>query len=186
MKQIAVIGLKLAAICAVAATALALINMVTAPRIEAYRQQRILEALEQVSGGHEIGEMKEADDRFIEFSYPLYGEEGEKTGYILRIRADGYGGPMQLIAGYRSDGSLITARLLDNDETPGLGKDAERPEYMEKFAGKGGEDNPIPQRTQQLPSSEADAVSGSTITFLGVAKGLDAGAAYVKKLGRLE
>lgn len=183
MKDTAVIALKLALICAVAAAALSLMNMVTAPRIEAYREQRILEALQQVSGEYRIGEMQEADAQKIEFYYPLYDEEDRTAGYILRIRADGYGGPMQLIAGYLAEGSVITSRLLDNDETPGLGKEAERPSYMEKFEGKGSSDAPIPRRIHQLSSAHADAVSGSTITFVGIAEGLAAGSSFVQDLG---
>ncbi len=184
MKQIAVIGLKLAVICAIAATTLALINGVTAPRIEAYRQQRIQEALQQVSGGYSVGDAQEADDHDrISTYHPLTDDTGALQGYVLQVQSSGYGGPMRLIVGYRSDGSVITARLLDNDETPGLGKDAERPEYMEKFEGTGGPQQGVPTRAGQLPSSEADAISGSTITFIGVAEGISRGSAFVKELG---
>jgi len=181
MKQLLKTGGKLALICAVAATALALINMVTAPRIEYNREQRLLQALEEVSGGFEIGEEQEVEHRVITHAHRLFDEAGEPAGIILRMRSDGYGGEMQLIAGYRLDGSLITARLLDNEETPGLGKEAEEAQYMEKFEGKGSSDEPVPVRKDQLPEDQADAVTGSTITFSGIAEGLAAGAEYVRQ-----
>ncbi len=182
MKQIVIPGLKLALICAIAAISLGFINMLTQPRIEAYREQLILEALQEVSGAYEVGPQHEQDYEEVSFVYDLL-ENGEVAGYVIRIKADGYGGPMQIIAGYLSNGKLLDARLMENAETPGLGKQAEDPAYMEKFTGKGAED-PIPQRSGQLSAEQADSISGSTITFIGIARALQNGSEFVRKLGR--
>lgn len=182
MKQIVIPGMKLALICAVAAVSLSLINLATQPRIEAYREQMILQALQEVSGPYEVGQEHDKEYDAVSFVYDLM-KDGEVVGYIIRIQADGYGGPMQIIAGYLSDGKLLDARLMENAETPGLGKQAEDPEYMEMFAGKGA-DIPIPQRVGQLDSADADAVTGSTITFIGIARALQKGSEFVQHLGR--
>ncbi len=183
MKQLASISLRLALICAVAAAVLALINSVTAPQIEYNREQRLLQALQEVSGDYEIGDAEETDAEKITARYPLSDQEGNLAGYTLRILASGYAGEMVLMAGYRLDGTVITARLLDNEETPGLGKEAEEPSYMEKFEGTGGDQRPVPQRKHELSEAQADGVTGSTITFSGIGEGIHAGSRYVAELG---
>ncbi|MCF7943061.1 MAG: FMN-binding protein [Spirochaetia bacterium] len=182
MKDILRISGRLAIICAAAAVSLAGVNMVTAPRIKEYQQEQLHQALSAVAAGYEISEQSipSDDSNFPEITsfYPLY-QNTESAGYILLMTASGYGGPMELIAGYKASGELINARLLQNSETPGLGKEAEKDTYMEMFAGSGGE-NSIPARKSELPEDRADAVSGSTITFTGIAKALSTGSAFVK------
>ena len=71
---------------------------------------------------------------------------------------------------------------MANAETPGLGKEAENPSYMEMFIGHGGEED-VPTGTSDLEPAEADAVSGATLTFLGIARALEAGSDYVASGG---
>ena len=56
---------------------------------------------------------------------------------------------------------------------------------MEKFIGRGG-DEPIPVQKDQLPQEQSDAITGATITFIGIANALDTGAQFVKQLGGAE
>ncbi len=53
---------------------------------------------------------------------------------------------------------------------------------MEKFIGTGGT-NSVPQSKGELSKEEADAVSGSSVTFAGVAKTVAYGSNLVKSLG---
>jgi electron transport complex protein RnfG len=70
---------------------------------------------------------------------------------------------------------------MQNSETPGLGKEAESAGYMEeKFVGTGDEE-PVPTTAGDLPPEQAEAVSGATITFMGIADALATGSAYVKE-----
>ena len=103
-------------------------------------------------------------------------------GYILTLRGDGYAGDLKILANYEKSGKLLACVLMDNQETPGLGKEAEKTEYMEKFKGFG-EDKPVPSKKGMLSAEDADAVGGATITFTGIGKALDYGSNYVKKLG---
>ena len=99
---------------------------------------------------------------------------------LLELEGSGYGGEMNILARYDWDGTVRAVRLMDNSETPGLGKKAENPAYMEKFIGTGSQENPVPVRKDMLASGEADAVTGATITFLGISKALSEGAEYVQ------
>ena len=174
-------ALILAAICAVAAIVLATLNMVTSPAIEAYEEQKTTSALQAVSNGMEIGEYKEVGQDYVSYMYPLYSS-GKVSGYILGLTSTGYGGELSIVASYDTNGFVMAAKLVADSETPGVGKKAENPQYMDKFIGTGSDTNPVPTNKSMLSDADAAAVSGATMTFTGITKALSAGSAYVKSL----
>jgi electron transport complex protein RnfG len=183
MQKLVAIGTRLAIICTVAALVLALVNAMTEPVIAQNRQEALNEALARIVGNAEVGEREnipEAESEVVSAYYPIEtGEEG--GGYVVELIGSGYGGDMQILAGIRPDGEIFSAVLMQNSETPGLGKEAEDPGYMEgKFIGTGGEE-PVPTTAGDLPPEEAEAVSGSTITFMGIANALEVGSRFVEE-----
>lgn len=179
MKQYLKVALVLFSICAVAGILLAAINQVTAPVIALNVQAETETALAAVSGGRELGEQREGDGGDVNYVIPLL-ENGEITGYILELNGAGYGGAFTVVASYNTDGSVISAKMMSNSETPGLGKKAEESWYMQMFAGLGG--------SQALPSSKNDladpaAVGGATVTFNGVTGAIRTGSELVKTFG---
>ena len=177
MKGFAVISGKLGLICAISALCLGFVNMLTAPRIAYIKELRLQEALSQVSVGGETGEYKEIGEKGILGEYPLSFQDGH--GEILRLVGKGYGGDLNILASFDQSGKILAVKMMENLETPGLGKEAEKPEYMKMFVGKGSSE-PVPVRKNQLPQERADAISGATITFSGVANALLLGSDYVK------
>jgi electron transport complex protein RnfG len=189
------IGGKLAIICIVAAVVLGLINAVTAPVIVANREKALLEGLTAIAAGADlagprVGEAVSATESEavaasdeVQAIYPLVTSDGEVGGYVLQLVGTGYGGDMNILAGYYPTGELFAARLMENQETPGLGKKAEDPAYMNKFVGTGG-DSRVPTSPSELSPDQADAITGATITFLGVARALEAGSEFVQSDGQ--
>ncbi|MGE4583372.1 MAG: FMN-binding protein [Sphaerochaeta sp.] len=172
----------LLAICAVSAFALALTNSITAPVIAKMDAENRLRALEAVSGGYQIGTQQDVtDQQFVSYTIDLLDSD-KVMGYILGLKTAGYGGQMTLVASYSTKGEMLFAQLLSDSETPGLGKRAEQEGYMDKFKGTGA-DKPVPTSKAMLSSGDAQAVSGSSVTFNGIAKAIAAGSAYVKSLG---
>ncbi len=182
MKTIASIGGRLALICAVAALALGFVNNITEPRIALYKQAMLEEALAAVVPAGKAGEgVDVSGDPVVKVRYPI--TQGDSvTGYVLKLVGVGYGGDLVIIASFAVDGSIIAVRLMDNAETPGLGKNAENEGYMDKFVGTGA-DRPVPVKKNQLTQADSDAVTGASVTFSGVGKALEAGSEYVKTLG---
>jgi electron transport complex protein RnfG len=184
MQKLVAIGTRLAIICTVAALVLALVNAVTAPVIAQNRQEALNEALARIVGDADVGErvdIPEEESEVVSAYYPVGGDGESAARYVVELTGSGYGGDMQILAGIHSDGEIFSAVLMQNNETPGLGKDAENPGYMEgKFIGKGA-DEPIPTTKGDLPPEEAEAVSGSTITFMGIADALKTGSEFVKE-----
>ena len=188
---------KLALICAVSALLLGVVNSFTEPMISQRRAREVREALASLiatEGGIPlaeptntaeyagfVGERRDlSEEGTVRAEYPVTGGAHEGS-LILDLRGKGYGGEMKILASYQEDGSLIDIRLMDNTETPGLGKKAETWEYMAKFRGTGG-DAPVPVSRDEV-SEETDTVTGATVTFAGIANALAEGAAYVRSRG---
>ncbi|WGK68210.1 FMN-binding protein [Candidatus Haliotispira prima] len=104
--------------------------------------------------------------------------------YVLQLAGHGFGGPLELLAAYRPDGRLYHAVMLDNTETPGFGKKAENPGYMEMFRDRGSRlhsepEQSIPTTKRALAVPYLDAVTGSTISFRAISSALLAGADWL-------
>jgi len=185
--QLVLVGGKLAIICVVAAVVLGLVDAVTAPVIVENRARRLAEGLNSIAEGSgqpgaRVGEAMAFDATgSVAAAYPVISAGGETLGFVLQLVGEGYGGDMNLLAGYYPSGELFAARLLENLETPGLGKKAESPQYMGKFVGYGA-DSDIPVSKSDLHPEEADSVTGATITFLGVSRALADGSDVARTL----
>ncbi|MDY4609903.1 MAG: FMN-binding protein [Sphaerochaetaceae bacterium] len=178
LKVAAILGI----ICAVAAVILAFVNAVTAPRIADYEAKQTLVALKAVASGYDIGERRYDDaDSSVNYLIPLT-QNGSISGYILELNANGYGGAMTFVASFNTEGEILAVKMLTNSETPGLGKKSEAAGYMDKFLGTGGRIS-IPTSKSELSAADAQAVSGASVTFTGIAKALAYGSDYVKRLG---
>jgi electron transport complex protein RnfG len=171
---------KLALICAIAALCLGAVNSITEPKIAELRAEKLLQALEQVSPGGTIGEEQQADDKIVR-SYYAVEKDNKLTGYILNLKGSGYAGDLIILASYNPEGEVIGSVLMEDEETPGLGKEAENDWYMKKYLGFAGSE--IPSTKTQLSQADADTISGATITFAGVGNTLAAGSEYVLNKG---
>ena len=181
MKEILRTGIILFLICAVSAGLCGVVNSVTAPVIEENLIREREEALAVAAGEYSVGDEVAIDTPDANVAYTIL-DKGNVVGYVFELNATGYGGAMTIIASYYSDGELISAQLTTNSETPGLGKRAEDPGYMQMFTGLGS-DAPLPSSSADLHAEYADAVSGATVTFSGVAEALRNGSALAKSLG---
>ena len=178
MKSVVTIGLKLFAICAVAAITLGGINAITEPLIIQRKIMELEQALDQLTPDAETGQaVAVTDNPVVVKRYPVR-IEGRNAGMLLELQGSGYGGEMKILARYDEDGRILAVKLMENSETPGLGKKAENPAYMEKFVNTGTAENPVPIRKDMLATEEADSITGATITYLGVSKALAEGARY--------
>ncbi len=201
--------LKLILICSAAALILGIVNIITEPIIIERKRIEQEKALKELSDGDHVGDLfsvsnnpimhetlmlsllahgvigknKEIDEnKIIQSIYPV-DKDGEVIKYILQLQGKGYAGKMILLAVFRTDGSFLKAKLIENNETPNLGKKAEESSYYNMFAGTGSDNSPVPISKRDLKTEDAEAVTGSTITYNGIAKTLALGSDYVKLLG---
>jgi electron transport complex protein RnfG len=98
--------------------------------------------------------------------------DGNIVGYAIKVKVSGFGGPIQMMVGFKADGTIYNTSVIFHSETPGLGA---------KITGE------IPTRTQIVgknPASsnltvtkdggEIDAITASTITSRAFLKGVEA------------
>lgn len=182
MNEVIKVGGKLAAICAIAAIALGIANAITDPIIIATRAERLRIALEKLSVGFDIGELLVSEDEnSITGYYPL-SDSGNRVAYIIKVTGKGYADDMNILAAISLEGEILSSVLMENLETPGLGKNAEKPSYMRMFVGKG-KDSVIPFRKTHLSTSDADSITGASITFTGIGKALNEASEFVLQIG---
>ena len=115
-----------------------------------------------------------------EYYFTVSDAQNEIIGWTVSIMTKGYGGAMKVMIGFDKDLIVKNAKLLMNGETPGVGKEAERDEYMTKFIGTGSAAKPIPTKKSMLAQSDIDTVTGATITFNGVSSGIARAASLLK------
>ena len=95
----------------------------------------------------------------------LCGEEG----YTAEGRSgEGYGGDIVLMVGFKKDKkTVISYKVLQASETPGLGMKLKTPEFAGQFAGKDGSSLKV-----RKDGGEIEAITSATITSRAVCKAI--------------
>ena len=95
----------------------------------------------------------------------LCGEEG----YAVEGRcADGYGGDIVLMVGFRKDKkTVISYKVLQASETPGLGMKFTTPEFSSQFKGRDGSALKV-----KKDGGEIEAIASATITSRAVCRAI--------------
>ncbi|MCH5168831.1 MAG: FMN-binding protein [Prevotellaceae bacterium] len=130
-------AIVLTSIAIVAGAALGYVNYITAPTIKAIKVQQEKEAEQEVLKGQEGTAIKITDPK-------------------------GFGGALTVMVGLASDGTILGYKVLESNETPGLGAKAQ------EWFQKGQKGDIIGKRAGTLTVSkdggEVDAITASTIT----------------------
>ncbi len=154
--------LVLTVIAAVAAAALAAVNMLTEEPIRQQNMEKAYGALTTM--------FPEADD----FEEMTFGDElesaytvksgGQTIGWAATIASQGYAGPVEVIVGMNPDQSLrgISVGGSGFRETEGLGSKTKEPAFTDQFQGK---------RPPLTLGQDIEGVSGATITSSAVVEG---------------
>ena len=170
------IALKLTLICFIAVLLLSTVNICTQKKIaenENKVENLANKELFQQGAKFEKKEFKNPIiDKTKEYFYNVYNSQNAKIGYIISVMANGYGGEMKLMVALNNSLEIVNVKLLKNSETPGIGKNAEKSEYMKKFIGTNTKEKPLPQKKNDLSSEDSDSITGATITFNAIANGI--------------
>lgn len=109
---------------------------------------------------------------------------GETLGYAINLTtSEGYGGDITFSMGVREDGTLNGISILTISETAGLGMNATKDEFKNKFQDKQAESFEV-TKTGAAADNQINAISGATITSNAVTKGVNSGLCafeYVKE-----
>ena len=95
---------------------------------------------------------------------------GKTVAYIVPGESKGYGGTIKLLVAVSADSKVIDYNILEHNETPGLGDNAQKPAFRGQFAGKGVEQLMVTKNPADKDAIQA--MTGATISSRAVTKGV--------------
>jgi electron transport complex protein RnfG len=133
-------GIILAIFCVLSAWGLSYVYMFTQTRIEANARITLERSKKEV--------------------LPASGK-----GRAIAVKSRGYGGEIELLVGIDEQGKVSGLKVLNHRETPGLGANIVKPDFLNQFKGKTAAD-------KLEAKMDIDAISGATISSRAVCKGV--------------
>ncbi len=101
------------------------------------------------------------------------GHSGEEAvGYVVSVEPKGYGGKMVLIVGIGADGAVTGLRLISQNETPGLGTQAEEPSWLDGYLGVSAQTGVRTVKQESSGTGDIQAITGATVTSRAVTRGV--------------
>lgn len=186
-------ALALAVVALTAAALLAVTQWLTAPRIERAQRAAELARLSVVLPARDQFDNDPVADvdttrRALQPHITLLATWPARRGTVLIARAfkvatrQGYGGTIELLVGVRSNGEVISVRVLDHRETPGLGDPiaATGSDWINAFVGRTLNDPAAERWTVKKDGGEFDQFSGATISPRAVVLAVKATLEYAK------
>ena len=159
LKEVLKPALILCVICLLATAALAGTNLLTADTIA---QQKVI--TEQESRKQVLPDA----DSFEEADGYAIGKTGSDiAGYVFVTSSKGYGGDVQVMTGISTDGQITGVVILEQDETPGLGANAEKESFRDQFK-QAVPENGFTVTKSTAGEGEISALTGATITTTAV------------------
>lgn len=178
-------------VCAIAAVLLGFTNNATYQKIQdqieqannAARQEVLATADEFIKvDDATLAQIQQNPDYSIVKEIYQAKAGGNEVGYTVMVGPKGYGGEVQIIVGISTDGIVQGVKVGTNNETPGLGKNSEKPAFSNQYMNKSwdSEINVIKNGTPK--DNEIVAIAGSTITSKAVTLGVNTAMKVAKEL----
>ena len=93
---------------------------------------------------------------------------GQTVGYVFETEASGYGGTVSVMTGIDAEGNITGVVLLSHDETPGLGANAEKPDFLNQYLQPAPEGGLSVIKYQAPSQGQIEAITGATGTSTAV------------------
>jgi electron transport complex protein RnfG len=153
MRETVRYGIILAVICLMAGGLLAGVNTLTKGRISAQ-----LHAEEDVG----LKEVMPQAEQFIPVKqqenilyYKAVDKGGKLVGAVFKAQGKGYSSTIETMVGMFKDGTICAIKILDQNETPGLGANVAGPDFTGQFKNK-------------KDLTDVQAITGATISSKAV------------------
>ncbi len=165
-------------------------------KIQQNQQNALLSALQQLLIGQRYDNNPLTDSYSV--IHPLLGNQHAQSVYKVKYHGqvvaivvtcsagDGYNGNIDLMVAIKSDGELIAVRVINHQETPGLGDkiERERGDWISSFDNHS-LINPLPQHWAVKRDGGAfDQLSGATITSRAVVMAVKNALRYQQRYSR--
>lgn len=165
MKLYLKLGFILLVVSVIATGILAYVNSITAPQIEALKQEEAIKSREELIPDSIFEEVEVSPD----FSYFIARNKDteEIQGYTFIASQKGYSSNVKTMAGVSPDFKLMGIKVVEQSETPGLGANCTASTFTDQFQGKISEDLMADKDGGKIKS-----LSGATITTRAIASSL--------------
>jgi electron transport complex protein RnfG len=169
MRETIKYGIILSLICAVASGLLAGVNSLTKSRILAQTKQEEEASLREViTEAQHFEPVKTGEDIIY---YKAYNKDGKFMGVAFKVSGKGYSSTIETMVGMLKDGTITAIKILNQNETPGLGARVVEPGFIGQFKEK---------NTQDL--IEVQAITGATISSRAVIDSVKSKTDQIKEL----
>ena len=105
---------------------------------------------------------------------------GSPIAYIVPSESKGYGGTIKMLVAVTREGKVIDFSILEHNETPGLGDNAQKPAFRSQFKEKDASHLQVvkdPSNKEDIQGMTGATISSRAVT-LGVKQAVDAVAAF--------
>jgi electron transport complex protein RnfG len=174
--------LRLVGFAAIAAAIVAGAWQLTGERIEANRHAARLAQFAPVLTGAEYDDIDYQRPQVIQPPHSLPGKRAahiyrarsgaELVALVFDVHANGYNGPIELLIGIDTAGTVTGVRVVQHSETPGLGDDIEigKSDWITTFAGRSFDNTPAPQWKLEQRGGDFEQFTGASVTPRGVVR----------------
>lgn len=169
LKNILMPTLVLFLICLIVTAALAGTNLLTEEKIA---QRAAEDQAKTMSALLDAERFEEAELTLDGKSYTYYigYKQDTAVGYVFLTEGRGYGGAVSVMTSILPSGEIGAVAVTDaSSETPGLGQNATKSDFLDQYTGKTDDTlSAVKQGSGTGASQEIDALTGATITSRAV------------------
>jgi len=169
MKEITRYGFTLGLICIIATGLLAGVNHFTRSRIIAQAQAEEDSSLKDVFSEVAYFEPIRVSGEVI--YYKAYDKNKTFIGVAFKAQGKGYSSVIETMAGMTKDGTITAIKIINHNETPGLGSRTAEPEFTNRF-----------RRINSQDLSKVQAITGATISSRAVKDSVEKKAQEIQAL----
>ena len=112
-------------------------------------------------------------------------KNGSVAGYVYMVVTSGYGGDVVVLTGIDQTGAVTGGIMGDNNETPGLGREAAKSRFTDQFVGAKEATLKV-VKSSGTAQNEIDSVSGATFTSKAITKAVNAALDHFIEKGGLK
>ena len=175
------LAVTLLLITAVVAAALAGVNTITKPIIDAQNAEKIQQAIEAVLPGGYHSEITEYSDATGLVTKVYQGD----NGFAVQVEPMGFDNTITMMVGIDNEGKILGMSVIRHTETKDLGQVAaantsKGEAFRGQYVGKTGELTVI--KSGEAADDEINAITGATVTSKAVTAGINAALACVAEL----
>lgn len=141
MKEIIIYGLILMIICAIAAGALAYVYNQTQKVIAMQKEREKIQAFQEILSlakhFDKVDNIPQPKDKLVKILGIYEGKnDNQKVGKVIELSIRGYSSDINLLVGLDISGKITKVKVISQQETPGLGAEITKDEFLNQFIGK--------------------------------------------------